>query len=98
MNDPNHTDYDRALLDDLEAEFAGLAAAGNPSALAYAIEVATPLWALAELPKRVAATEEMVAEWAAEAAAEPPEVFEGPRRPAKRAEVVFAAPGAEVAA
>ena len=63
--------------------------------LAHFNEVA-PLWAAAELPKRVAATQEMLAEWAEEAQAEPPEVLRT-RRPAKRAEVVFAAPAAEVA-
>lgn len=65
MNDPNTTDD---LLDDLEAEFEELLENGDRVALDYAIEVAAPLWAAQELRKRVAATEEMVSEWAEEAA------------------------------
>lgn len=66
MNDPNDTDD--GLLDDLEEEFRELVEAGDPRALEYAIEHATPLWAAREYPKRVAAAEEMVAEWREEAA------------------------------
>jgi hypothetical protein len=109
MNDPNHTDPDRAMLDDLEAEYLAAVAAGDWPAYDYALaessvfnaslngnvmallmtpagantglaemirerlfevlaEHVAPFWALAELPKRVAATEEMVAAWAEEAA------------------------------
>lgn len=59
MNDPNHTDD--PLLDDLEAEFRELVEAGDPRALEYAIEHASPLWVAREFQKRLAATEEMVA-------------------------------------
>ena len=110
MNDPNHTDRDRGMLDDLEAEYLALIAKGDGPAFDYAMdeyrpfrctvngnvmailqtpaganallaecirqrlfevlaEHVAPLWALAELPKRVAATDEMLAEWAAEPAA-----------------------------
>ena len=96
MNDPNAKDDD-GLLEELEEEFVSLIAQSDPRAVAYAIQVAAPLWAAREHPKRLAATQEMVDEWAEERAAEPPEAFDGPRRPAKRAEVVFAAPAAEVA-
>jgi hypothetical protein len=59
MNDPNHTDD--PLLEDLEIEFRGLVEAGDPRALEYAIEHASPLWVAQEFAKRVSATEEMVA-------------------------------------
>lgn len=66
MNDPNTTDD--GLIDDLEDEFRGLVEGGDPGALEYAIEHASPLWVAQEFAKRVAATEEMVAEWREEAA------------------------------
>lgn len=66
MNDPNATDDD-GLLEDLEAEFVELMAKSDPRAVAYAIQVAAPLWALRELPKRRAATQEMLDDWAEEA-------------------------------
>ena len=65
MNDPNATDDD-ALLEDLEIEFVELMAKNDPRAVAYAIQVAAPLWAARELPKRVAEFTEMRAEWAQE--------------------------------
>jgi hypothetical protein len=67
MNDPNTTDHD-PLVDDLEEQFRQLVEAGDPRALEYAIEHASPLWVAQEFAKRVAATEEMVAGWAEEAA------------------------------
>jgi hypothetical protein len=66
MNDPNHTDD--PLLDDLETQFRELVEAGDPRALEYAIEHASPLWVAREFAKRVAATEEMKEEWAEVAA------------------------------
>jgi hypothetical protein len=66
MNDPNTTTD--GLLDDLEEQFRGLVEAGDPGALEYAIEHATPQWVAQEFAKRVAAAEEMRAEWAEEAA------------------------------
>jgi hypothetical protein len=65
MNDPNTTTDD--LQEDLETQFRELVEAGDPQALDYAIEHASPLWVAQEFTKRVAATEEMVAEWAEEA-------------------------------
>jgi hypothetical protein len=66
MNDPNATTDD--LLEDLEIEFRELVEAGDPRALEYAIEHASPLWVAQEFSKRVKETEEMKEEWAAEAA------------------------------
>lgn len=66
MNDPNDTDD--GLIEDLEEEFRGLVEAGDPGALEYAIEHASPLWVAREFQKRIAATEQMLAEWAEEAA------------------------------
>lgn len=110
MNDPNHTDHDRGLLDDLQGEYMELILAIDTRAIEYAqaesdevndsigttvrallrpldpslaacqweaarqdlfsvlAEHAAPLWAAAELPKRVAAAAEMVADWAEEEA------------------------------
>lgn len=109
MNDPSHTDHDRALLDDLEIEYLAAIADGDWPAYDYAMaesavfectvngnvmailmtpaeanlglaeiirerlfevlaEHVAPLWAAREISKRVAATEEMVAGWAEEAA------------------------------
>jgi hypothetical protein len=69
MNDPNDTDDD-GLLEDLEAEFVERIGKGEPRAVAYAIQVAAPLWAARELPKRIAEFAEMRAEWAQEGADE----------------------------
>jgi hypothetical protein len=69
MNDPNDTDADDGLLEDLEMEFVELIAKGDPRAVAYAIQVAAPLWAARELPKRLTAIKEMVEDWAEEAQA-----------------------------
>jgi hypothetical protein len=58
---------ERARTETLDVFLAAVARASRDRLLAKLTELA-PQWARAELPKRVAATEEMVASWAEEAA------------------------------